>query len=215
MKSGWQQRRDRQDRDRQGGAAVMGVLLVAVGLFFLGSELLGADLGRFGWPIFVIAPGLFLLVMGLAIPHEGGLGAAIPGGIVTSVGLILAFQNATEAYASWAYCWALVAPGSIGVAILLFGLLHRRRDLVESGLQTTATGLGLFVAFGLLFENVMGIDDLQPDNPIRVALPFIAVALGAAIVVWNLLPRPRSHAIPRADSRHSDEPPGPTPPPAA
>lgn len=199
MNSGWQDRRDREHRDGRGGTAVVGLLLVAVGLLFLGSELLGADLGRFGWPVFVIAPGLFLLVMGLAIPHEGGLGAAIPGGIMVSVGLVLAFQNATGAYASWAYCWALVAPGSVGAAILLFGLLHRRRDLVESGLQTTATGLGLFVAFGLLFENVMGIDDVQPDNPMRVALPFIAVALGAAIVVWNLLPRPKSHAKPRAD----------------
>lgn len=199
MKSGWQERRDLEGRDGPGGAAVVGLLLVAVGIFFLGSELLGADLNGLGWPAFVIAPGLFLLVMGLAIPHEGGLGAAIPGGILTSIGLVLALQNATGAYASWVYCWALVAPGSVGAAILLFGLLHRRRDLVDSGLQTTATGVGLFVAFGLLFENVMGVDDLQPDDPMRVALPLIAVALGVAIVVWNLLPRPRSQSKPRAD----------------
>jgi hypothetical protein len=187
MSNGWRDRRE-DDRNRQPGMAVFGVLLVLLGLFFLATEQFGADLGGYGWPIFVIAPGVFLLVLGLAIPHEGGLGAAIPGGLLTSVGLVLAFQYATGAYGSWAYCWAAVAPGSVGVTLALFGLLHGRRDLLDAGLRTAATGLGLFVAFGLFFENIIGVDDVQSTNALRDAFPLMAVGLGVLIVIWNLLP---------------------------
>lgn len=209
MNSGWQDRREDLDRDRRRGTAVFGILLVAIGIFFLASEQFGADLGKFGWPIFVIAPGLFLLVLGLAIPHEGGLGAAIPGGIVTSVGLVLALQTATDTYASWAYAWAIVAPGSIGLTLMLFGMLHRRRDLFDAGLRTTATGLGLFVCFGLLFESILGLDDLSPNNVFRNALPLMAVGLGVLIVIWNLLPRRLTRGARQSESARSAPPPAP------
>jgi len=62
--------------------------------------------------------------------------------------LILAFQDSTGAYASWSYAWALVAPGSVGVSLFLYGLLHRRLDLLDAGLRTAAVGLGLFVGSG-------------------------------------------------------------------
>ena len=92
------------DRDRGGehGRLVLGVLLIVLGGLFLASEQFNVDWDRYGWPVFVIVPGLVLLVLGLAIPGEAGLGLAIPGGIVTTVGLILAFQNSTDTYASWA-----------------------------------------------------------------------------------------------------------------
>ena len=208
MNSGWQDRREDWDRDRRRGTAVFGILLVAVGVFFLASEQFGADLGKFGWPIFVIAPGLFLLVLGLAIPHEGGLGAAIPGGILTSLGFVLALQTATDTYASWAYAWAIVAPGSVGLTLMLFGMLHRRRDLFDAGVRTAATGLGLFVCFGLFFESILGIDDLSPNNVFRAGLPLMAVGLGVLIVIWNLLPRRLTRG-----ARQSESAP-PTPPPA-
>lgn len=182
------------DRDRGGehGMLALGVLLIVLGGFFLASEQLNVDWERYGWPVFVIVPGLVLLVLGLAIPGEAGLGLAIPGGIVTTVGLILAFQNSTDTYASWAYAWALVAPGSVGVTLFLYGLLHRRLDLVDAGLRTGAVGLGLFVGFGLFFENIIRIDDTGSTTAMREAMPFLAVALGAIIILLNVMPRPRS-----------------------
>jgi hypothetical protein len=199
---------------RQRGMLSVGVLLVLLGIFFLASEQLNLDYGRFGWPIFVIAPGLFLLLVGLAIPHEGGLGAAIPGGLITSVGLLLAYQDATGTYASWAYAWALVAPGSVGVTLALFGLLHRRWDLLDAGLRTAATGLGLFVGFGLFFENVLGLDDAHPNTLLRNALPAMAVGLGILLVLFNLFPS-RSKSRAGADAWSPVEPPAPPAPPAA
>jgi hypothetical protein len=189
----------------------VGVVLVLLGVFFLASEQLNLDFGRFGWPIFVIAPGLFLL-LGLAIPHEGGLGAAIPGGIITTVGLLLAFQDATGTYASWSYAWALVAPGSVGVTLALYGLLHRRWDLLESGLGTAAVGLGLFIGFGLFFENVLSIDNGQSNTALRDALPLMAVCFGVAIVMLNLIPW-RSGSRVSADAWRPVDPSAPPTPP--
>jgi hypothetical protein len=208
MNDRWQQGSDRGGDSRR-GSLVVGLLLVLLGIFFLASEQLRFDVGRDGWPIFVIAPGVFLLLVGLAIPHEGGLGAAIPGGIITTVGLILAAQAATDTYASWAYAWALVAPGSVGLTLTLYGLLHRRWDLLDAGLRTAAVGLGLFIGFGLFFENVVGIDESSRTTALRNAMPVLAVGLGVVIVIMNLLPgrgRANSYA---PDAPKPNEPPAP------
>jgi hypothetical protein len=189
MKDEWRERSGNRDHGQQGGALAVGVVLVAIGLAFLAFEQFKFDFGRYGWPVYVIAPGVVLLLIGLAIPHEGGLGAAIPGGIITTVGLLLSYQEATGAYASWAYAWALVAPGSVGLTLTLYGLLHRRLDLLDAGLRTAAVGLGLFVGFGLFFENVVGLDDGGSTTAIRSALPMLAVGLGVIIVIRNLLPQ--------------------------
>jgi hypothetical protein len=201
MSERWDDRGDRRSRT-DSGSLVLGLLLILAGGAFLVSNVTGFDVGTYGWPIFIIAPGLFLLVLGLAIPSEGGLGAAIPGGLLASLGLLLAFQDATDTYASWSYAWALVAPGSVGVTLLLFGLTHRRMDLITSGLQTAAVGLGLFIGFGLFFENVIGLDEAHPNTIMRDSLPFLAVAMGIVIVLLNLLPR-------RHDKESAPTPPTP------
>jgi hypothetical protein len=217
MGGGWQDRNGRSDGGGRGGTLAVGVLLVLLGVFFLASEQFSVDFGRYGWPVYIIVPGLFLLVVGLAIPHEGGLGAAIPGGIITTVGLVLALQRQTDTYASWAYMWALVAPGSVGVTLALFGVLHRRWDLLGAGLRSAATGLGLFIGFGLFFENVIGIDDVHPNMVFHTALPVMAVGLGIVIVIWNLLPERlrsgrRAAPEPWRPAESPETPPPPAPP---
>jgi len=181
---------DNRNRNTERGGLTLGVLLIVAGVLFLAGEQFHIDWGRYGWPMFVVVPGAAMLVLGLAIPNEAGLGLAIPGGIIATVGLVLAFQAATDTYASWAYAWALVAPGSVGVSLFLYGLLHRRLDLLDAGLRTAAVGLGLFVGFGLFFENVVGIDESGKTTALRDAMPFLAVALGVIIVVLNVLPGP-------------------------
>lgn len=212
MKDEWHERGDNRDHGRQGGALAAGVVLVVVGLAFLAFELFKFDFGRYGWPVYVIAPGVVLLLVGLAIPHEGGLGAAIPGGIITTVGLLLAYQETTGAYASWAYAWALVAPGSVGLTLTLYGLLHRRMDLLDAGLRTAAVGLGLFVGFGLFFENVIGLDDGGSTTAIRSVLPMLVVGLGVIIVIRNLLPRGTSRVTSDSWTQVDAPPQSPTPP---
>ena len=112
------------------GPAVLGVILVLVGAVFLATNVTGFQLAA-AWPLFIIVPGLILLAASFAAGGEAGGGLAITGSIVTTVGLILAVQEATGLYATWAYAWALVAPGSVGVGMLLFGSFTGRPGPVD------------------------------------------------------------------------------------
>jgi len=42
-------------------ATIGGIVLVGLGLVFLLQQAIGFDVGHFGWPLFVILPGLALL----------------------------------------------------------------------------------------------------------------------------------------------------------
>src|SRR5712692_2889744 len=64
----------------------LGLVLVVVGVFFLIMRLFEIDLSTYGWPLYVIIPGLTLLIVGF---FSLGTGALVPGGIVTVTGLIL------------------------------------------------------------------------------------------------------------------------------
>jgi hypothetical protein len=182
MDGGWRGR----DRGDRAGRVAFGVLLILVGLGLFASQQLHIDFGEHAWPLFIIVPGLVLLLAGLAIPSEAGLGSAIPGGIVTAVGLLLWFQDTTGAWASWAYAWALVAPGSVGLAMALFGLVHRRGDLIDAGVRTLTVGLGLFVAFGLFFETVLGLDREEGITGRENLFPILPVVAGALLVLGSL-----------------------------
>ena len=114
------------------GALVVGALLIVLGAAALAIQVSGVTIG---WPAWVILPGLAMLVAAFALPEPGGSGLAAVGGIVTAVGTVLAVQDATGTYASWAYAWALVAPGGVGVGLLLYGLLTRRGDIARGGAQ--------------------------------------------------------------------------------
>jgi hypothetical protein len=188
MTDGWREGPDRPIGDR--GPLALGLVLMLVGAAFLLTEQLHFDWARQGWPVFIIVPGLVLLIVGLAIPNDAGLGAAIPGAIVTTVGLVLASQEATDSYETWSYAWALVAPGSVGVALTLYGLLHRRPEHFDSGLKTAGVGLALFVSFGLFFEVVLNLGD-RSGSLMRDILPYLAIGVGVVIVLLNVLPRPR------------------------
>ena len=167
------------------GGVVLGLILIALGGIFLVDRLTGVDLGRFGWPLFVIVPGVLVLAWGVSMPRREGIGLAIGGGITLIVGLILAVQNVTGYWATWAYAWALVGPGGPGLGMVAWGLAHGDRSLVTNGLRTLGTGLVLFVAFGLFFEGVIGLSgppfltsDLGPVALIVLGL----VVIGAAVL---------------------------------
>src|SRR3954468_14916329 len=95
------------------GTVLLGLALVLLGGLALAGRLLDVDLLSLGWPIFVLAPGIVLFAAGVAVGGKGGLGLAIPGGIVSMAGAVLTFQSATGLWSTWAYAWALVAPGGV------------------------------------------------------------------------------------------------------
>ncbi|HEX3507240.1 MAG TPA: hypothetical protein VHW94_02510, partial [Candidatus Dormibacteraeota bacterium] len=50
---------------RNGAGIALGVVLVVVGLFYLVVQIAAVDLSSFGWPLFVIVPGVTLLIVGI------------------------------------------------------------------------------------------------------------------------------------------------------
>jgi hypothetical protein len=164
------------------GTVLLGFALVLVGGLALAGRLLHLDILSLGWPIFVLAPGIALFAAGVAIGGKGGLGLAIPGGIISMVGVVLTFQTTTGLWSTWAYAWALVAPGGVGAALVLYGLLTGQRDIAGGGLPVLLTGIGLFIGFGLFFEGVL---HLNGSN--GMAEPLLAAALVALGVVVLLL----------------------------
>jgi hypothetical protein len=163
-------------------ALIGGVILIVVGAALLVGQV--ADLSA-AWPVWIIVPGLAMLAGSLFIPPRGGLGLAIPGAIVAMVGTILAVQEAYDLYSTWAYAWALVAPTSVGIAILVYGLAQRDGELVADGLRTTFIGLVLFAAFALFFEGVVGLNGYAIANLDQV-LPYLAIGLGVVMVIVSL-----------------------------
>jgi hypothetical protein len=170
-----------------------GVLLVIAGAAFLLARTLGIDLADAGWPLFVIVPGLILSVMALVVGGRPGAGLAAAGGIVTSTGLVLAVQNATGLWATWAYAWALVAPGGAGLGLLLYGLLTGRRDVALSGAWTLLVGLVLFIVFAFFFESVVGLSGRAIEG-LDTILAVALVALGAVVIAFGLVGRRRTEA---------------------
>jgi hypothetical protein len=127
-----------------------------------------------------------MVVGSLFIPSRGGLGLAIPGAILAMIGAILLVQAAYGLYATWAYAWALVAPTGVGLAMLVYGVAHRDRELIRDGLSTTLTGIGLFVGFGIFFEGVIGISGHRIEHLDQV-LPFVAIGLGVLLIAMAFL----------------------------
>jgi drug/metabolite transporter (DMT)-like permease len=169
-----------------GGAAVLGVLLIVLGGLFLVAQVLNVDIGRVGWPFYVIAPGVALLAFGLT--QERGSGLAIAGSIVTMVGLVLLYQNSTDRWESWAYAWALVGPGGSGLGMLLYGTRSRNRRMARDGFWQIVVGLGLFAAGFVFFEGIIGISG-EPYPLPEWVLPVAIIIIGLAVLVRGFTAR--------------------------
>jgi hypothetical protein len=166
-----------------GSSAALGIVLVVVGLFALGVVVLDIDLTQYGWPLFVIIPGLTLLVVGFL---GGGQGASIPGGIVTMLGLLLAYSHSTGDWPSWAFAWSLIVPFGVGLGMYLQAL--RDRDLValKRGRTLIFVGALIFMIGFVLFESILGISDMDYGIFGKAALPGLLVVIGIVLLVRSI-----------------------------
>ena len=171
-------------RPRSGGSsAALGIVLVVVGLFALGVVLFGVDLTQYGWPLFVIIPGLTLLVVGFL---GGGAGASVPGGIVTMLGLVLAYQSSSGDWASWAFAWALIAPGGVGLGLYLQALRDRDPVGLRRGRTLMFVALLIFMIGFVLFESILGISGQDYGVFGKAALPALLIVIGLILLVRSI-----------------------------
>src|ERR1700675_4350082 len=174
----------RPGRARSGGSTMpLGIVLVVVGLFALGVVVFGIDLTQYGWPLFVIIPGLTLLVVGFV---GGGVGASVPGGIVTMLGLVLAYQSSSGDWASWAFAWALVAPGGVGLGLYLQALRDRDPVMLRRGRTLMFIAVLIFIIGFVFFESILGISGQDYGIFGKAALPGLLIVIGIILLVRSI-----------------------------
>ena len=171
----------------RGGETALGGLLVLLGMVVLAGQAFEVDLGRVGWPFFVIVPGLGLLGLGLATPGRLGEVLATVGGVVTMAGLVLLVQNATDQFDTWAYAWTLVVLVGAGVGRWLVGVVRGRGDLAASGGWLIGVGLVAFLVFAVLFEVVVGLSGHRNLAASRYGLAIVLILAGLVLLGRRLL----------------------------
>ena len=167
----------------------LGLILLIIGGWLLVSrqvpELQAWMENNFTWPMWTIGAGLIVLFIGL---FTNAPGMAVPAAIISGIGGILYYQNATGDYASWSYMWTLI-PGFVGVGSILAGLLgeHTRRNL-NSGLRLIVTSTVLFLIFATFFGGLSILGEY--------GLPIVLILLGLYVLVRGFF---------RGGRRDSDE----------
>ncbi|HLO31768.1 MAG TPA: hypothetical protein VK249_21625 [Anaerolineales bacterium] len=156
------------------GTLIVGTILILFGLMALARNVFAWVDWGFLWPFAVIGFGaLFFLAM-----FTGGKQAAafaIPGSIISGIGLILLFQNIAHHWESMSYFWTLIII-FVGLGIFIMGSYGGDANQKRSGLRVMKVGVILFVIFGAFFEMIF-------SSFSNVLFPALLILLGAYLVV--------------------------------
>jgi hypothetical protein len=177
----------------QGSSGVfigLGILLIVLGTLFLAGQAVGIDLGRFGWPFFVIIPGLAAFGVGIAADDPTGERITPLGAAVTMIGVILLYQSTVDHFESWAYAWALVFPTSTGLGRMIYGSLKEKKEMVVTGGRSALIGATLFLVGAFFFELVVGVSGFGFGLD-RFGWPLGLVIVGIVLLAGGLLYRRR------------------------
>lgn len=172
------------DKKRTSSGLVIGVILVVIGAISMSSLVFpGLDMDSL-WPLIVIGIGVaFLLAAYLAGPDYTRM--AIPGSILTMVGLILFVLNLTGRWEAWAYCWALIL-GAVGAGQYLQGTLADQPELRKRGLDAMRGGLILFLIFGVVLEFIFSATGVGHSESLLL-WALLLFAVGIFLLITRIL----------------------------
>lgn len=177
-----------QEPERSSTPSAIGLgvaLLIIGGLLFVG-QLYDIGVDDVGWPAIVIGIGVVILVLGLFVNREQGM--VIGGTVVTTVGLVLLYQDQTGRWETWAYAWALVGPAASGLGMLLWGIRSADPTEIRNGTWALLTGLAIFVVGFLFFEGVIGIGG-EPLGLPEWLLPAVVIGIGVIVLARGIFER--------------------------
>lgn len=167
-------------------AVGLGIALLLIGVALFVGQLLDVGIDDIGWPAIVIGIGVVIGVLGLFVNNEQGM--VIGGTVVTTVGLVLLYQNNTGHWESWAYAWALVGPAASGLGMTLWGIRAGNATEIRNGTWALLVGLAIFVVGFLFFEGVIGISGREIPLPEWV-LPVAVIAIGVVVLARGIFER--------------------------
>jgi hypothetical protein len=165
------------------GSIFAGLILILVGLFFLLLPLFPNLSANFNieeqWPLIIVAiGGLFLLGALIGAP-----GLAIPGSIISGLGLMMYYQNANDAWETWAYSWTLIT-GFVGVGLIISQALEGNwRNGLKDGGRLIIISLAMFFIFGSFVGGF---------GSINIILAIGLIAVGIWLLSKNLFFREKS-----------------------
>ncbi len=166
------------------GSLITGLLLIVLGALFFLEQLVRVPVWHYGWPLIVIVIGV-LFFIGMVTNGRDMGGLAIPGSMFVILGLILLYQNTFDHWGSWAYMWALVAPGGVGVGLYIYGWWSDRLTLRQVGIALMVIGLAIFLVLGAAFELLASM--LGIITPGRFLWPVAMIVIGVALLFGRRL----------------------------
>jgi hypothetical protein len=171
-------------------AIVLGVALGILGVLLTLVQLLGLRVIEVGWPLLVVVPGLTIVAAAFAAPAGRGLGyLAVPGAVMLVTGLVLETQALSGDWQSWSYAWALVAPGAVGLGLLVAGMRERTRWVRVTGALLFAAGAVLFVIAEWFFVRVAEVGGPGLGPGFGLILPVLVITIGLVMVARGLVAR--------------------------
>jgi len=188
---------------RNTGALVGGSLLIIFGvLALLGKIFQNFNFWNTFWPFVIIGIGLLFFV-GMFAGGRSVSGLAIPGSIITTIGLMLFYQNITNHWESWSYGWTVILM-SVGVGIFIMGLWGQNGNQRAAGLRVLRLGLILFVIFGAFFELIFTAG--RPFGLRAIIFPVGLILLGLYLVLSRsgLLPNRQQSADTLSESTENN-----------
>ena len=111
----------------------------------------------------------------------------IPGGILTMLGVVLAYTSSTGDWPFWAYGWALVTPFGIGLGMYLQALRDHDQVALRTGRSLLAIGVMIFLVGFVLFESILGISGRDYFGPAgKAALPLLLILVGVILLARSI-----------------------------
>ncbi len=162
-----------QKNHSNAGTLVAGTILIAFGLIALAGQFLHIMNWGFIWPLPIIGLGsLFFLAM--VAGGRQGAAFAIPGSIITGIGLVLLFESVTGDWKLMSYLWTLIII-FVGIGIYLMGWYGGDAGQRQAGWRVMKIGFILFVVFGVFFGLLFSSNSL--------AFPVLLILLGLYLVL--------------------------------
>ena len=156
------------------GSLIAGTILIVFGLLALSRRFFPVvDWGAL-WPFAIISLGALFFVAMVAGGRQSAA-FAIPGSIITGIGLILLFQTITGHWESMSYFWTLILM-SVGIGIYLMGWYGGDENQKRAGFRVMRVGFVLFLIFGIFFEMMFSSFG-------NLVLPVLLIVLGIYLVV--------------------------------
>jgi len=166
--------------NRNVGALIAGSILIVFGLLALLSNLFSNfNFWSYLWPVIIIAFG-GLFFVGMFAGGKSVSGLAIPGSILSGLGLMMLLQNLSHHWESWAYGWTIILI-SVGLGVFIMGAYTGNDYRRRAGIRVMKVGAVLFIVFGGFFELLFS--SFRLNGLAQYIFPALLILLGLYLVV--------------------------------